>query len=63
MATFWQCSKCGYQMEAEVPPEECPGCHEKCLFTDVGCYTPECGGEGHIDPRLAGRQQGRDQTT
>ncbi len=58
--TFWQCSKCGYQLKAEEPPEECPSCHEKCLFSDISCYIPECGGEGNIDPRLAGRQVNKD---
>jgi hypothetical protein len=25
---------------------------EKCNFLNVSCYTPECGGPGHFDPRL-----------
>ena len=24
----------------------------KCDFVDVTCYTPECGGPGHVAPRL-----------
>jgi rubredoxin len=52
--TAWQCSNCGYQLKADEPPEKCPACHEKCAFTDISCYIPECGGEGNIDPRLAG---------
>jgi hypothetical protein len=33
-------------------PEECPECKEKCEFFNITCYTPECGGPGHIDSRL-----------
>ena len=35
-------------------PETCPSCKEPCTFTDVTCYTPECGGpeSGNFDPRL-----------
>ncbi|MCJ7521256.1 MAG: hypothetical protein MUP21_03440 [Dehalococcoidia bacterium] len=58
--THWKCSECGYQLEAEAPPEKCPSCHEKCLFTDITCYIPECGGEKNIDPRLAGRHTDND---
>lgn len=50
--TQWKCSQCGYTFGAEMPPEECPACKEKCSFMDVSCYTPECGGPGNIDPRL-----------
>jgi hypothetical protein len=35
-----------------VPPDTCSQCNEKCDFLNVTCYTPECGGPGHIDPRL-----------
>jgi rubredoxin len=52
----WECTKCGYHVEDETPPEECPSCHEKCLFNNITCYVPECGGEKNIDPRLAGRR-------
>ena len=48
----WKCSKCGYILSAEKPPETCPSCKEKCMFVDVSCYIPECGFTG-IDPRLA----------
>jgi len=58
--THWQCSECSYQLEAEVPPEKCPSCHQKCLFTDITCYIPECGGDKNIDPRLAGKHPDRD---
>jgi len=50
--TFWKCEECGYLLNAAVPPETCPSCKKKCLFKNVTCYTPECGGPGNIDPRL-----------
>ena len=31
----WKCTKCGYSLKAETPPEECPMCNEKCEFVDV----------------------------
>jgi rubrerythrin len=49
---FWKCGKCGNTVQALTPPEKCPSCNEKCVFKDVSCYTPECGGPGAIDPRL-----------
>ena len=50
----WKCSNCGYQAGADTPPTQCPQCKEKCEFTDVTCYIPECGGpdSGNTDPRL-----------
>lgn len=50
--TFWKCQNCGYTITANTPPEVCPECKEKCDFRNITCYTPECGGPGHIDPRL-----------
>jgi rubrerythrin len=50
--TYWKCSKCGFLVTAGKPPDVCPKCDEKCDFIDVTCYTPECGGPSHIDPRL-----------
>ncbi len=50
--TYWKCGKCGYLITPSVPPETCSQCKEKCDFLNVTCYTPECGGPGHIDPRL-----------
>lgn len=50
--TYWKCGKCGYLVTSTAPPDVCPGCEEKCEFLNVTCYTPECGGPGHIDPRL-----------
>jgi len=51
--TKWMCNECGYQLEAETPPERCPSCHKTCEFRDITCYTPECGTEQNIDPKLA----------
>jgi len=50
--TYWKCHKCGYTITAAIPPAVCPECKEKCDFLNVTCYTPECGGPGHMDPRL-----------
>ncbi len=47
----WKCSKCGYAIEAETPPEQCPSCKETCAFIDNACYTPDCAGKG-ADERL-----------
>ncbi|MBW2366505.1 MAG: hypothetical protein JRH15_01330 [Deltaproteobacteria bacterium] len=40
--TTWKCEKCGYKLEAEAPPEQCPVCHANCEFIDASCYTPDC---------------------
>jgi rubrerythrin len=50
--TYWKCSECGYTITAANFPETWPSCHNKCDFRNITCYTPECGGPGHIDPRL-----------
>jgi len=50
--TYWRCSTCNYTISAPKHPEECPSCHQKSEFLNITCYTPECGGPGHIDPRL-----------
>lgn len=49
---YWKCSKCGFLITTSVPPNVCPNCNKKCSFINVTCYTPECGGPGHMDPRL-----------
>ena len=49
---YWKCQKCGYTITAAIPPDTCPECNESCDFHNITCYTPECGGPGHIDPRL-----------
>ncbi|MGD2105345.1 MAG: hypothetical protein PVJ55_09595 [Anaerolineae bacterium] len=53
--TWWKCSNCGYTFQSSAPPPEtCPSCEEKCAFSDVTCYTPECGGPENIDPQIGG---------
>ncbi len=52
--THWMCGGCGYYVSAPVPPKRCPGCSATCVFRDVTCYRPECGGEGNMDPLLVG---------
>ncbi len=47
----WKCQNCGYKIQADVPPEKCPSCKEKCEFADVSCYIPDCGTTGS-DERL-----------
>lgn len=47
----WKCAKCGYTVDSDTPPEECPSCKEKCEFLDVSCYTPDCEFDGN-DKRL-----------
>ena len=50
--TYWKCSHCGFTITAAVPPDVCPECGKKREFINITCYTSECGGPGHIDPRL-----------
>jgi len=40
MASRWRCGNCGYRLEADVPPEQCPGCRQKCEFIDGNPYVP-----------------------
>jgi rubredoxin len=47
----WKCQKCGYTLEADTPPDQCPSCKEKCEFLDNTCYTPDCTMDG-IDKRI-----------
>jgi rubredoxin len=47
----WKCSNCGYALEADTPPDQCPSCKEKCEFVDNTCYTPDCAAEG-VDHRI-----------
>ncbi len=47
----WMCEKCGYNMEADTPPEKCPSCKQECAFVDNTCYTPDCAG-GPNDPQI-----------
>jgi len=48
MANHWRCGNCGYRLEADSPPEYCPGCKEACDFIDDNRYVPvdEGGPEG-----------------
>lgn len=52
--THWMCTSCGYYLLGLRPPDQCQGCGETCVFNDVTCYRPECGGEKNIDPLLVG---------
>ncbi|MDY0362137.1 MAG: hypothetical protein RBR08_11850 [Desulforegulaceae bacterium] len=52
----WKCTNCGYQLEAEMPPETCPSCKKKCEFVDNTCYTPDCHWEGK-DDRIAPKKK------
>ena len=52
--THWMCTTCGYYLQASAPPERCPSCSQPCVFNDITCYRPECGGEQNIDPLLVG---------
>jgi len=48
----WLCTECNYQMDAEAPPRYCPTCDKDCVFVDVTCYIPECGGEANVNPQV-----------
>jgi rubrerythrin len=50
--SYWKCNKCNFIMTTASPPDICPNCHDKCTFMNITCYTPDCGGPEHIDPRL-----------
>jgi rubredoxin len=50
--TYWKCSNCVYTFTAATLPETYPSCGKTCDFRNITRYTPECGGPGHIDPRL-----------
>ena len=54
---WFKCNKCGYTLNADAPPADskCPSCKQKCTFSDVTCYIPDCDhkdGKEHIDHRL-----------
>lgn len=55
MMTSWICDKCGYNLEADTPPEQCPSCKKECAFVDNSCYTPDCAGTPN-DPRITGQE-------
>ena len=52
--THWMCTTCGYYLQAPTPPDRCPSCLQPCVFNDITCYRPECGGEQNIDPSAVG---------
>jgi rubredoxin len=54
--SWWICSECDYVFEAEKPYDTCPQCHKKCVFSDVTCYIPECGGPGLLDAKLVAQK-------
>ena len=39
--TYWKCSNCGNTLQAQIPPQTCPACSQKCQFLNVTCYQPE----------------------
>ncbi|GAB6886951.1 hypothetical protein JCM13304A_04490 [Desulfothermus okinawensis JCM 13304] len=47
----WKCTNCGYTLQADTPPKQCPSCKQKCEFVDVSCYIPDCKSDGS-DKRL-----------
>ena len=53
---YFMCQYCGYLvnlgLDVDVPPHKCPVCDQPCAFVNVTCYTPECGGESNLDPRI-----------
>jgi hypothetical protein len=49
---WWMCSECEGVFQAETPPVTCPNCKKECVFSDVTCYIPECGGPQNVDVRL-----------
>ncbi len=57
--THWMCTNCGYYLQGSAPPERCPDCAQSCVFNDVTCYRPDCGGEHNLDPLLVGATLGK----
>ena len=53
---YWMCSECNFVSKFETPPEKCPNCNAKCVFSDVTCYVPECGGPDNLDQRLVAQR-------
>jgi rubredoxin len=58
--TWWICSECDYVIHADTQPEECPHCKKKCLFSDVTCYIPDCGGPNNLDMQLVAQKHEED---
>lgn len=53
--SHWMCTICGYYLQGPAAPERCPSCSRACIFHDITCRQPECGGELNIDPSLVGK--------
>jgi len=51
----WRCGNCGYELDADSPPDKCPSCGQNCDFLDSTCYTPDCEGQGS-DPRIGPKE-------
>lgn len=47
----WKCSNCGYELQAQAPPGQCPNCKAHCEFLNNTCYTPDCDQAG-VDKRI-----------
>ena len=54
--SWWICSNCNYVFEVETPPETCPECHAKGVFSDITRYIDEFGGPGNLDMKLVVRK-------
>jgi len=55
MPNRWRCASCGYVLEADAPPERCPGCKQACEFVDATRYVPVSeGGPSGADPVALG---------
>ena len=52
--TVWKCNRCGSTVAADVPPQSCQSCKERCEYVDVTCYIPDCGGpeSGNINDEV-----------
>ena len=49
---YWICDQGNDVFEADTLPDTCLGCHAKCIFMNVSCYTPDCGGLGYYNQKL-----------
>ena len=51
MGNRWRCGNCGCRLEADVPPERCPGCRQSCEFIDDNPYVPvDQGNPSGVEP-------------
>jgi rubredoxin len=58
--SWWICTECEGVFQAETPPGKCPNCGKECVFSDVTCYIPECGGPRNVDVRLVAARMAED---